>query len=59
MMLLQLKAIKEENTQKGQRRLSVTAEVFEISPSMNVVELRKLYGDSSLYKQVVYSCNIS
>lgn len=57
MMLLQLKAIKEENTQKGQRRLSVTAEVFEISPSMNVVELRKLYGDSSLYKQVVYSCN--
>ncbi|KAG7594449.1 NAF/FISL domain [Arabidopsis thaliana x Arabidopsis arenosa] len=47
-----LKAIKEESTQKGQCGLSVTAEVFEISPSLNVVELRKSHGDSSLYKQL-------
>ncbi|VYS48462.1 unnamed protein product [Arabidopsis thaliana] len=47
-----LKAIKEESTQKRQCGLSVTAEVFEISPSLNVVELRKSHGDSSLYKQL-------
>ncbi|XP_010500348.1 PREDICTED: CBL-interacting serine/threonine-protein kinase 17-like [Camelina sativa] len=47
-----IKAIKEESTRKGQCGLSVTAEVFEISPSLNVVELRKSHGDSSLYKQL-------
>lgn len=54
MMLLQLKAIKEESTRKGQGQggLSVTAEVFEIVPSLNLVELKKSYGHLSLYKQV-------
>ncbi|XP_019091333.1 PREDICTED: CBL-interacting serine/threonine-protein kinase 17-like isoform X2 [Camelina sativa] len=47
-----IKAIKEESIGKGQCGLSVTAEVFEISPSLNVVELRKSHGDSSLYKQL-------
>ncbi|XP_019059426.1 PREDICTED: CBL-interacting serine/threonine-protein kinase 1 isoform X2 [Tarenaya hassleriana] len=32
--------------------LSVTAEVMEISASLNVVELRKVHGDSSLYRQL-------
>lgn len=29
-------------------------QVFEIKPSLNVVELRKSYGDSCLYRQVCY-----
>ncbi|XP_020599250.1 CBL-interacting protein kinase 1-like isoform X2 [Phalaenopsis equestris] len=32
--------------------LSVAAEVFELSPSLYVVELRKASGDSSLYRQL-------
>ncbi|KAJ8467624.1 hypothetical protein OPV22_030176 [Ensete ventricosum] len=32
--------------------LSVAAEVFELSPSLNVVELRKSQGDSSLYRKM-------
>ncbi|KAG1326098.1 CBL-interacting protein kinase 1 [Cocos nucifera] len=32
--------------------LSVAAEVFELSPSLYVVELRKSHGDSSLYRQL-------
>ncbi|KAE8655523.1 CBL-interacting protein kinase 21 [Hibiscus syriacus] len=31
---------------------SVAAEVFEISPSLYVVELRKSYGDSTVYRQL-------
>ncbi|CAN7046028.1 unnamed protein product [Brassica oleracea var. botrytis] len=53
-----LKAIQEESTGKGQGGLSVTAEVFEIIPLLNVVELRKSHGDSCLYNQVlINSCN--
>ncbi|KAJ4881799.1 CBL-interacting serine/threonine-protein kinase 17 [Raphanus sativus] len=48
---IMLKAIREESTQKGQGGLSLTAEVFEIIPSLNVIELRKSYGDPTLYKQ--------
>ncbi|KAH0879439.1 hypothetical protein HID58_066833, partial [Brassica napus] len=48
-----LKAIQEESTRKGQGGLSVTAEVFEIIPLLNVVELRKSHGDSCLYNQVL------
>ncbi|KFK39082.1 hypothetical protein AALP_AA3G198700 [Arabis alpina] len=47
-----LKVKQEETNQKGQVGLSVTAEVFEIKPSLNVVELRKSYGDSLLYRQL-------
>ncbi|KAG2255334.1 hypothetical protein Bca52824_074628 [Brassica carinata] len=47
-----LKAIREENTRKGPGGLSLTAEVFEIIPSLNVIELRKSHGDSSPYKQL-------
>ncbi|KAK8681006.1 hypothetical protein V6N13_053413 [Hibiscus sabdariffa] len=32
--------------------VSVAAEVFEISPSLHVVELRKSYGDSTVYRQL-------
>ncbi|KAF8083188.1 hypothetical protein N665_0789s0008 [Sinapis alba] len=49
---IMLKAIREESTRKGQGGLSLTAEVFEIIPSLNVIELRKSHGDSSLYKQL-------
>ncbi|KAF8097352.1 hypothetical protein N665_0290s0011 [Sinapis alba] len=47
-----LKVKQEEPNQKGQVGLLVTAEVFEIKPSLNVVELRKIYGDSCLYRQL-------
>lgn len=51
-MWLQLKAIQQESTRKEQSRLSLTAEVFEIIPLLNVVELRKTHGDSLLYEHV-------
>ncbi|KAL4313228.1 hypothetical protein GQ457_01G020860 [Hibiscus cannabinus] len=47
-----LKATQEERGQKRVGSLSVAAEVFEISPSLFVVELRKSYGDSALYRQL-------
>ncbi|ESQ30749.1 hypothetical protein EUTSA_v10011509mg [Eutrema salsugineum] len=47
-----LKAIKEESIRTGRGGLSVTAEVFEVIPSLNVVELRKSHGDSFLYKEL-------
>ncbi|KAL8486053.1 hypothetical protein ACS0TY_022967 [Phlomoides rotata] len=46
--------LKVMQDQKGPARLSVTAQVFEISPSLYVVELRKENGDSILYRQL---CN--
>ena len=48
-----LKVIEDNN--KGHRSLgslSVAAEVFEIGPSLYVVELRKSYGDATLYRQL-------
>lgn len=47
-----LKLVQQQDSQKGPGRLSVTAEVFEISPSLYVVELRKCYGDPSTYRQL-------
>ncbi|KAJ9699949.1 hypothetical protein PVL29_005682 [Vitis rotundifolia] len=47
-----LKVMQEHKCQKSFGSLSVAAEVFEISPSLYVVELRKSYGDSSVYRQV-------
>ncbi|XP_019054955.1 PREDICTED: CBL-interacting serine/threonine-protein kinase 1-like isoform X3 [Nelumbo nucifera] len=47
-----LKVMQEHNGQKRPGSLSVTAEVFEISSSLYVVELRKSYGDSTLYRQL-------
>ncbi|XP_030520612.1 CBL-interacting serine/threonine-protein kinase 1-like [Rhodamnia argentea] len=44
-----LKVMQEK---KSPGSLSVAAEVFEISPSLFVVELRKSYGDSSVYRQL-------
>ncbi|XP_024922263.1 CBL-interacting serine/threonine-protein kinase 1 isoform X2 [Ziziphus jujuba] len=41
---------KEGKAQKGS--LLVAAELFEISPSLYVVELRKSYGDASVYRQL-------
>lgn len=49
-----LKATQEHKPQKSLGSLSVAAEVFEISPSLYVVELRKSYGDPSVYRQL---CN--
>lgn len=54
-MLVQLKAIEQESNRKGQGGLLLTAEVFEIIPLLNVVELRKKHGDSFIYEQVIYS----
>ncbi|MBA0748355.1 hypothetical protein Gogos_005192 [Gossypium gossypioides] len=47
-----LKATREHRGQKCVGSLSVAAEVFEISPSLYVVELRKSYGDSTVYRQL-------
>ncbi|KAK7363403.1 hypothetical protein VNO77_05545 [Canavalia gladiata] len=49
-----LKAIQENKLHKTLGCLSVTVEVFEISPSLYVVELRKSFGDGSEYRQL---CN--
>lgn len=40
--------------QRAPDSLSVAAEVFEISPTVYVVELRKTHGDSTVYRQL---CN--
>ncbi|KAI6685167.1 hypothetical protein NL676_031080 [Syzygium grande] len=47
-----LKVMQEQKGQKSPGSLSVAAEVFEISPSLFVVELRKSYGDSTVYRQL-------
>ncbi|KAJ7955330.1 Non-specific serine/threonine protein kinase [Quillaja saponaria] len=47
-----LKVMQENKAQKNLGSLSVAAEVFEISPSLFVVELRKSYGDSSVYRKL-------
>ncbi|KAG8370595.1 hypothetical protein BUALT_Bualt14G0133400 [Buddleja alternifolia] len=49
-----LKVMQERTSHKASGSLSVTAEVFEISPSLYVVELRKAYGDLIVYRQL---CN--
>lgn len=47
-----LKVMQEHKGHKSPGCLSVTTEVFEISPSLYVVELRKSYGDASVYRQL-------
>ncbi|XP_054807599.1 CBL-interacting serine/threonine-protein kinase 1 [Prosopis cineraria] len=47
-----VKVIRENKGHKSLGNLTVAAEVFEISPSLYVVELRKSYGDSSVYRQL-------
>ncbi|EXB75643.1 CBL-interacting serine/threonine-protein kinase 1 [Morus notabilis] len=47
-----LKVTQEHKGQKSPGSLSVAAEVFEISHSLYVVELRKSYGDASVYRQL-------
>ncbi|XP_059632038.1 CBL-interacting serine/threonine-protein kinase 1-like [Cornus florida] len=47
-----LKVRQECKGQKSPGSLSVAAEVFEISPTLYVVELRKSYGDSKVYRQL-------
>ncbi|XXG78933.1 hypothetical protein AAC387_Pa09g0107 [Persea americana] len=47
-----LKVMQEHRKLKSHGNLSVAAEVFELSPSLHVVELRKSSGDSSLYRQL-------
>ncbi|KAG4946711.1 hypothetical protein AAZX31_15G176800 [Glycine max] len=47
-----LKVVQEIKTQKCLGNLSVAAEVFEISPSLYVVELSKSCGDASVYRQL-------
>lgn len=47
-----LKVVKEEIGYRSPGSLSVAAEVFEISPSLYVVELRKSHGDTSVYRQL-------
>ncbi|XP_044484237.1 CBL-interacting serine/threonine-protein kinase 1-like isoform X3 [Mangifera indica] len=51
-LCIQLKATLEHRAQKSSGSLSVAAEVFEISPSLYVVELRKSYGDTLTYRQL-------
>ncbi|XP_059448288.1 CBL-interacting serine/threonine-protein kinase 1-like [Corylus avellana] len=47
-----LKVMQEHKGHKNMGSLSVAAEVFEISSSLYVVELRKSYGDSAVYRQL-------
>ncbi|KAI3854884.1 hypothetical protein MKW92_045455 [Papaver armeniacum] len=47
-----LKVSQEHKGQKNHTSLSVATEMFEISPSLHVVELSKSHGDSSLYRQM-------
>ncbi|KAL2459785.1 CBL-interacting serine/threonine-protein kinase 1 [Forsythia ovata] len=47
-----LKVMQEHKGQKGPGNLSVAAEVFELSPSLYVVELRKSCGDPTVYRQL-------
>ncbi|KAL9255917.1 CBL-interacting serine/threonine-protein kinase 1-like protein [Drosera capensis] len=47
-----LKVVKEQLGYRSPGSLSVAAEVFEISPSLYVVELRKSHGDTSVYRQL-------
>ncbi|TMW94774.1 hypothetical protein EJD97_009807 [Solanum chilense] len=51
---LQLKVMQEQKGHKSPASLLVVAEVFEISPSLYVVELQKSSGDSTVYRQM---CN--
>ncbi|KAK6930369.1 NAF domain [Dillenia turbinata] len=47
-----LKVVQENKGRKSPGSLSVAIEVFEISSSLYVVEMRKSYGDSSVYRQL-------
>ncbi|CAI9771127.1 unnamed protein product [Fraxinus pennsylvanica] len=47
-----LKVMQVHKGQKGPGNLSVAAEIFEISPSLYVVELRKSCGDPTAYRQL-------
>ncbi|CAI8587431.1 unnamed protein product [Vicia faba] len=47
-----LKVIHENKALKSLGSLSVAAEVLEIGPSLYVVELRKSYGDATVYRQL-------
>ncbi|XP_058763726.1 CBL-interacting serine/threonine-protein kinase 1-like [Vicia villosa] len=47
-----LKVIHENKAHKSLGSLSVAAEVLEIGPSLYVVELRKSYGDATVYRQL-------
>ncbi|KAL8160408.1 hypothetical protein V2J09_001945 [Rumex salicifolius] len=47
-----LKLVLEKQGHKGPGSLYVAVEVFEISSSLYVVELRKSYGDGSAYRQL-------
>ncbi|CAN4107108.1 unnamed protein product [Withania somnifera] len=49
-----LKVMQEQKGHKSPTSLLVVAEVFEISPSLYVVELQKSSGDSTVYRQL---CN--
>ncbi|XP_023527747.1 CBL-interacting serine/threonine-protein kinase 1-like [Cucurbita pepo subsp. pepo] len=47
-----LKVMQEVRCQRSLSNLSFVAEVFEISPLLHVVELKKSFGDSSAYRQL-------
>lgn len=47
-----LKVTQEHKGGKNLANLSVAAEVFEISHSLNVVEIRKSFGDAKVYRQL-------
>uniref|UniRef100_A0A0E0KY78 non-specific serine/threonine protein kinase n=1 Tax=Oryza punctata TaxID=4537 RepID=A0A0E0KY78_ORYPU len=47
-----LKVVRNCNGSKNPESFMVSAEVFELGPSVNVVELRKSHGDPALYRQL-------
>lgn len=47
-----LKVLKNSKCSRNPSSLLVCTEVFELGPSLYVVELRKSHGDSTLYRQL-------
>ncbi|CAN6467022.1 unnamed protein product [Victoria cruziana] len=47
-----LKVVQSRKNLKGSGSLCITTEVFELNPSLYVVELRKSSGDTALYRQL-------
>ncbi|KAL8110032.1 hypothetical protein AgCh_025954 [Apium graveolens] len=50
--LFKLKVVELHKDHSNPVNLSVAAEVFDISPSLYLVEVRKTCGDATLYRQL-------
>jgi 5'-AMP-activated protein kinase catalytic alpha subunit len=53
-VMFQLKITSNCNRLNNPKPFLVCAEVFELGPSLHVVELKKSHGDSALYRQLCH-----